>query len=86
MLRDGGEIHFKTDNRGLFEWSLLQFPQADYILRDVTRDLHAQGIQGIMTDYEEKFHSLGTPINRCVAVKLHREEAVPPERGIGEAD
>ena len=86
VLRDGGEIHFKTDNRGLFEWSLLQFPQADYILRDVTRDLHAQGIQGIMTDYEEKFHSLGTPINRCVAVKLHREEAVPPERGIGEAD
>ena len=29
-----------------------------------------------MTDYEEKFHNLGTPINRCVGVKLHREE--PP--------
>ena len=77
VLRDGGEIHFKTDNRGLFEWSLFQFPHAGYELREVTRDLHAQGIQGIMTDYEEKFHSMGTPINRCVAVKLHREEAPP---------
>ena len=35
----------------------------------VTHDLHAQGIQGIMTDYEEKFHNMGTKINRCVAVK-----------------
>ena len=77
VLRDGGEIHFKTDNRGLFEWSLFQFPHAGYELREVTRDLHAHGIQGIMTDYEEKFHSMGTPINRCVAVKLHREEAPP---------
>ena len=76
VLRDGGEIHFKTDNRGLFEWSLFQFPKAGYELREVTRDLHANGICGIMTDYEEKFYNLGTPINRCVGVKLHREE--PP--------
>ena len=33
---------------------------------EVTRDLHADGIHGVMTDYEEKFHNLGTPINRCV--------------------
>ena len=69
VLADGGEIHFKTDNIGLFEWSLLQFPTAGYDLSEVTRDLHAGGIQGIMTDYEEKFHNLGTPINRCVARK-----------------
>ena len=30
---------------------------------EVTRDLHADGIHGVMTDYEEKFHNLGTPIN-----------------------
>ena len=76
VLRDGGEIHFKTDNRDLFEWSLFQFPRAGYELREVTRDLHAHCVQGIMTDYEEKFHSLGIPIHRCVAVKLHQEE--PP--------
>ena len=62
-----GEIHFKTDNRDLFEWSLFQFPKAGFRLSQVTRDLHANGIQGVMTDYEEKFYSLGTPINRCVA-------------------
>lgn len=73
VLRDGGELYFKTDNHDLFEWSLFQFPRAGYELREVTRDLHAGGIQGVMTDYEEKFHSMGTPINRCVGVKLHRE-------------
>ena len=78
VLRDGGEIHFKTDNAPLFQWSLLQFPKAGYELREVTHDLHAQGVQGIMTDYEEKFHSLGTPICRCVAVKLRREEGGAP--------
>ena len=45
----------------------------------MTRDLHGGGIRGVMTDYEEKFHSLGTPINRCVATKLHREPALPEE-------
>ena len=67
VLREGGQIHFKTDNRDLFEWSLFQFPRAGYTLGEVTRDLHAGGVCGVMTDYEEKFHNLGTPINRCVA-------------------
>lgn len=75
ILRDGGEIRFKTDNRDLFEYSLFQFPKAGYSLSQVTRDLHANGICGVMTDYEEKFHNLGTPINRCVAAK----QAMDPE-------
>ena len=84
VLRDGGEIHFKTDNSGLFEWSLFQFPRADYALSEVTRNLHGGGIRGVMTDYEEKFHSLGTPINRCVATKLHREPELPEENATPE--
>lgn len=75
ILRDGGEIHFKSDNHDLFEWSLFQFPKAGFRLSQVTRDLHGGGIQGVMTDYEEKFHLMGTPINRCVAVK----EPMAPE-------
>ena len=67
VLRQGGEIHFKTDNKPLFEWSLRQFPKAGYALSEVSRDLHANGICGVMTDYEEKFHGLGVPIHRCVA-------------------
>lgn len=69
VLAEGGEIHFKTDNADLFRFSLYQFPKAGYELSEVTRDLHAGGIQGVMTDYEEKFHNLGTPINRCVGTK-----------------
>ena len=75
VLREGGQIHFKTDNRDLFEYSLFQFPKAGYVLSEVTRDLHGAGICGVMTDYEAKFHALGTPINRCVGTK----EAMDPE-------
>lgn len=66
VLKEKGQIHFKTDNAPLFEFSLTQFPPAGFELSEVTRNLHEYGVQGIMTDYEEKFHSLGTPINRCV--------------------
>ena len=66
VLKEGGQIHFKTDNRDLYEWSLFQFPKAGFALSEVTRDLHGNGICGVMTDYEEKFHAMGTPINRCV--------------------
>ena len=69
VLPSGGEIHFNTDNKDLFEWSLFQFPKAGYTLREVTRDLHANGVNGVMTDYEEKFYHVGKPICRCVAVK-----------------
>ncbi len=69
VLEKGGQIHFKTDNKDLFEWSLFQFPKAGYTLSEVTRDLHADGINGIMTDYEEKFYHEGKPICRCVATR-----------------
>jgi len=67
VLSPGGEIHFKTDNAPLFEYSLETFSECGFTLYDVTRDLHADGVRGVMTDYEEKFHLQGVPINRCVA-------------------
>ena len=67
ILRPGGEIHFKTDNDALFEFSLGQFESSGFELTEVTRDLHAQGPVGIMTDYEMKFYEQGVSINRCVA-------------------
>lgn len=83
VLTEVGQIHFKTDNRDLFEWSLFQFPRAGFVLSEVTRDLHANGICGVMTDYEEKFHALGTPINRCVGTMGPLPE---PEREPEQAD
>lgn len=66
VLAEGGQIHFKSDNHDLFEWSLFQFPKAGFVLSEITRNLHGHGRKGVMTDYEEKFYSLGVPINRCV--------------------
>lgn len=67
LLTPGGEIHFKTDNSPLFEYSLLQFKKCGFQLFEIDRDLHKYGPVGIMTDYEIKFSSQGFPINRCVA-------------------
>ena len=65
ILKRDGEIHFKTDNAALFEWSLEEFEACGLEIRNLTRDLHKNGPVGIMTGYEEKFYELGTPINRC---------------------
>ncbi len=46
-----------------------EFPAGGFQPTQVTDDLHRDGIQGVMTDYEAKFHAMGTPIHRCVAVK-----------------
>ena len=69
LLPMGGEIWFKSDNDPLFEWSLEQFESEGWELREVTRDLHANGPVGVMTDYEAKFYDQGVTINRLVAVK-----------------
>lgn len=77
VLKTGGQIHFKTDNAPLFEFSLLEFPEAGYALSRVTRNLHDGGPQGVMTDYEAKFYEQGLPINRCVGTKI--DWTPPPE-------
>ena len=64
-VKEGGEIHFKTDNAPLFEFSVEEFAACGLEVKNLTRNLHENGIVGIMTGYEEKFHALGTPINRC---------------------
>ena len=68
LIREGGQIHFKTDNEKLFSWSLEEFAAYGYDVRNVTDDLHKDGPVGIMTGYEEKFYALGTPIHRCEIV------------------
>ena len=67
VLPLGGELWFKTDNLPLFQWSVEQLQAEGWALSEVTNDLHAQGICGVMTDYEAKFHAEGVKINRLVA-------------------
>jgi len=68
ILRPGGEIHLKTDNLPLFEYSLEEFNNAGFAVLSETRDLHKDGLTGIMTEYETKFHEQGVPINKCIAI------------------
>lgn len=68
ILKDDGEICFKTDNRELFDFSLESFPENGFTLSEVTFDLHNSDFEGnIMTEYEEKFSQMGFPICRLVA-------------------
>lgn len=67
ILKPGAEIHFKTDNEPLFDWSCELISTEGFELKNVTRDLHAEGVCGIMSDYESKFHSQGLPIYRLEA-------------------
>jgi tRNA (guanine-N7-)-methyltransferase len=63
VLKPGGELHFKTDNLPLFEYSLREFDRCGLTELDVIYDLHKNGSVGVMTDYEMKFHARGTTIN-----------------------
>lgn len=66
ILIDKGEIHFKTDNQGLFEFSLMSFSEYGLLLKYVSLDLHNSDFEGnIMTEYEEKFSQKGSRIYRC---------------------
>ena len=66
ILVDRGEIHFKTDNQGLFEYSLMSFSEYGMVLKYLSLDLHQSDFEGnIMTEYEEKFSNMGNRIYRC---------------------
>lgn len=68
IMCSGAEIHQKTDNMHFFEFSVEQFSQSGFALKNVTFDLHASGFEGnIMTEYESKFVSKGLPIYRLEA-------------------
>jgi len=67
ILKPDGEIQFKTDNRGLFDFSLEQFELANAKVSEITYDLHSENFsENIETEYEKKFSGMGVPINRCV--------------------
>ena len=71
VLAPEGEIWFKTDNDGLFVWSLEEIPAAGWTLKSVTRDLHGEVApeDNVMTEYEQKFSSRGQKISRLIATR-----------------
>lgn len=71
VLANDGRIEFKTDNQDLFSFSLEEIEQAaSWKLDAATRDLHHDDILNegnIMTEYEQKFSSMGNPICKLIA-------------------
>jgi tRNA (guanine-N(7)-)-methyltransferase len=72
VLADNGVIFMKTDNRGLFEFSIEQLSENGFDVRNVTYDLHNSPYaeDNIMTEYESNFVSQGLPIHRLEAYLL----------------
>ncbi len=70
VLSEEGEIHFKTDNKGLFAYSIEEFSATHWVMKNVTLDLHQSNREdNIMTEYEKKFSEMGFTINRLEALK-----------------
>lgn len=69
ILAKDGTLEFKTDNQGLFDYSLEAIPSAGWQISWSTRDLHntEAANDNVMTEYEEKFSSMGNPICKLIA-------------------
>ena len=67
-MKDGGEIHFKTDDDGLFEESISYFEECSFDITYKTYDLHASVYEpNIMTEHERMFSEEGIKIKFLIA-------------------
>lgn len=61
----------KTDNRKLFEYSLISFVENNYKIEEISLDLYKDDIKdNVATEYEKRFVSLG---ERIYMVKVTRQ-------------
>ena len=68
-LKADGIIEFKTDNRALFDFAVEEVPEVGWEIVNISYDLHADEemmVGNIMTEYEEKFSSMGNPICKYI--------------------
>ena len=74
ILKKDGRIIFKTDNRGLFDFSISEFKETGWNLSDITYDLHSNPVEGdVETEYEEKFSRKGNSVCRLIARRPNEE-------------
>lgn len=69
ILKEDGRLEFKTDNRDLFDFSLEETKEAGWKIQQHTFDLHkdeTMNAGNVMTEYEEKFSSMGNPIHKMI--------------------
>ena len=71
-MKESGQIEFKTDNKDLFQFALGELEPAGWEAQKVSYDLHRDEDMkkgNIMTEYEERFSSMGNPIYKYIIVK-----------------
>ncbi|MCR4850335.1 MAG: tRNA (guanosine(46)-N7)-methyltransferase TrmB [Lachnospiraceae bacterium] len=69
FLKKDGIIEFKTDNRDLFDYAVIEANEAGWNIDSITYDLHNDPVMNegnIMTEYEERFSSKGNPIFKYI--------------------
>jgi len=68
LLKEGGLLIFKTDNVGLFDFSLEEFSEFGLNVEWITRDLHnsERSCGNVMTEYEKNFSEKGFTINSAI--------------------
>ena len=64
-------IKLKTDNKGLFESSIISLTNYGYLINDISLDLHNTDIDNVETEYETKFKNMGINILYLEAIKRH---------------
>ena len=70
VFKDEKNIIMKTDNRKLFEFSLMEFNNYNYKFEKVSLDLYNDDIKdNVQTEYERRFHNLGFPIYKVIVKK-----------------
>ncbi len=70
IFKNDKKIEFKTDNMGLFEYSLISFVDYGYKIKDISLDLHnLENNDNILTEYEEKFSKKGFRIYKVSVYK-----------------
>lgn len=69
VLKDKGSVEFKTDNQGLFEYSLTSMNNFGMVFDGVWLDLHNsdENEGNVQTEYEQKFSAKGQPIYKLAA-------------------
>ena len=69
ILKKDGVIEFKTDNRDLFAFAEEEVAESKWKILQLTYDLHADEEMmkdNVMTEYEERFSSMGNPICKYI--------------------
>lgn len=69
IFKENKEIYQRTDNQGLYIYSLQSYSEHGYVLSDISFDLHKDKEDLITTEYEDKFSGKGMPIYAVVASK-----------------